>query len=144
MYELMHKNDNQYLRCRDGVYYFVRRVPNDLKDIYTSDRISMSLKTKLITTARRVAKSIDQRLEDYWMGIRLQKIDIPAIQLVQPDRLSNDKSPTLSEAVELLEELQPKKAYLTHISHLLGKHEAVQKELPDFIQIAHDNLTFEL
>ena len=41
MYELMHKNDNQYLRCRDGVYYFVRRVPNDLKDIYTSDRISM-------------------------------------------------------------------------------------------------------
>ena len=59
MYELMHKNDNQYLRCRDGVYYFVRRVPNDLKDIYTSDRISMSLKTKLITNARRVAKSID-------------------------------------------------------------------------------------
>ena len=46
------------------MYYFVRRVPNDLKDIYTSDRISMSLKTKLITTARRVAKSIDQRLED--------------------------------------------------------------------------------
>ena len=44
----MHKYDNQYLRCRDGVYYFVRRVPNDLKDIYTSDRISISLKTKLI------------------------------------------------------------------------------------------------
>ena len=79
MYELMQKNDNQYIRCRDGVYYFVRRVPNDLKDIYTSDRISMSLKTKLITTARRVAKSIDQRLEDYWMGIRLQKMDIPTI-----------------------------------------------------------------
>ena len=79
MYELMHKNDNQYIRCRDGVYYFVRRVPNDLKDIYSSDRISMSFKTKLITTARRVARSIDQRLEDYWMGIRLQKLDIPAI-----------------------------------------------------------------
>ena len=64
MHELMHKNENQYLRSRDGVYYFVRRVPNDLKDIYTSDRISMSLKTKQITNARRVAKSIDQRLED--------------------------------------------------------------------------------
>ena len=51
MYELMHKNDNQYLRCRDGVYYFVRRVHNDLKDIYTSDRISMSLKTKFIVPA---------------------------------------------------------------------------------------------
>lgn len=47
---------------------------------------------------------------------------------------------TLTEAVELLKELNPKKAYLTHISHLLGKHDEVQKELPDFIQIAHDGL----
>ena len=86
MYELMHKNDNQYLRCRDGVYYFVRRVPNDLKDIYTSDRISMSLKTKLITTARRVAKSIDQRLEDYLTGIQFQKIDISSIQFFNQDK----------------------------------------------------------
>ena len=108
MYELIHKNDNQYLRCRDGIYYFVRRVPCDLRDIYTSDRISMSLKTKLITTARRVAKSIDQRLEDYWMGIRLQKLDIPAIQLLQPDKLANDNSPTLSEAVELYLKLKSK------------------------------------
>ena len=58
MYELMHKNDNQYLRCRDSIYYFVSRVPNDLKYIYTSDRISMSLKTKPITTARSVAKEM--------------------------------------------------------------------------------------
>ena len=93
MYGVVHKNDNQYLRCRDGVYYFVRRVPCDLRDIYTSDRISMSLKTKFIATSKRVAKSIDQRLEDYWMGIRLQKMDIPAIQLVQPDKLANDHSP---------------------------------------------------
>ena len=108
MYGVMHKNDNQYLRCRDGVYYFVRRVPNDLKDIYSSDRISMSLKTKSFLSARRVAKSIDQRLEDYWMGIRLQKLDIPAIQLVQPDKLANDNSPTLSEAIELYLKLKSK------------------------------------
>ena len=47
---------------------------------------------------------------------------------------------TLDEAVALLKELQPKKAYLTHISHLLGKHDDVQQELPDFIEIAHDGL----
>ncbi len=51
---------------------------------------------------------------------------------------------TLSEALDLLEELKPKKAYLTHISHLLGKHEEVQKELPDFVQIAHDGLILNL
>ncbi|MDB4534406.1 MBL fold metallo-hydrolase [Vicingaceae bacterium] len=57
--------------------------------------------------------------------------------LRKSDHISHFK---LSEAIELLEELKPKKAYLTHISHYLGKHEDVQKELPDFIQIAHDGL----
>lgn len=47
---------------------------------------------------------------------------------------------SLSEAVELLEELQPKQAYLTHISHLLGLHREVEAELPDFIRLAYDGL----
>lgn len=51
---------------------------------------------------------------------------------------------TLAEAIDLLEELQPDKAYLTHISHLLGKHELVQKELPEYIQIAYDGLIINL
>jgi phosphoribosyl 1,2-cyclic phosphate phosphodiesterase len=50
----------------------------------------------------------------------------------------------LSEAIALLEQLKPKKAYLIHISHYLGKHEEVQKELPDFIQIAHDGLVIDV
>lgn len=51
---------------------------------------------------------------------------------------------TLEEAVELLVKLKPKKAYLTHISHYMGKHDEVQKELPDFIEIAYDGLSFNL
>ncbi len=51
---------------------------------------------------------------------------------------------TMDEAVELLQKLKPKKAYLTHISHLLGKHEEVQKELPGFIEIAYDGLSFSI
>jgi phosphoribosyl 1,2-cyclic phosphate phosphodiesterase len=50
---------------------------------------------------------------------------------------------TLDEAVELLVKLKPKKAYLTHISHLMGKHDDVAKELPDFIEIAYDGLVIE-
>jgi len=50
----------------------------------------------------------------------------------------------LSEALELLEILKPKKAYLTHISHYLGKHEEVQKELPEYVQIAHDGLILNI
>jgi phosphoribosyl 1,2-cyclic phosphate phosphodiesterase len=50
---------------------------------------------------------------------------------------------TLDEAIELLVKLKPKKAYLTHISHLMGKHDDVAKELPDFIEIAYDGLVIE-
>jgi len=51
---------------------------------------------------------------------------------------------TFSQAIELLKELKPEKSYLTHISHQLGLHEEVEKELPDFISLAYDGLKLEL
>jgi phosphoribosyl 1,2-cyclic phosphate phosphodiesterase len=51
---------------------------------------------------------------------------------------------TLDEAVSLLKELKPEKAYLTHISHQMGLHDTVSKELPDFIGIAYDGLEIEI
>ena len=51
---------------------------------------------------------------------------------------------TMEQAVELLEELQPKQGYLIHISHLMGLHNEVVKELPDFIKPAHDGLVLQL
>ena len=51
---------------------------------------------------------------------------------------------TMEQAVELLEELKPKQGYLIHISHLMGKHNEVVKELPNFIKPAHDGLILEL
>ncbi|RDC64185.1 MBL fold metallo-hydrolase [Adhaeribacter pallidiroseus] len=47
---------------------------------------------------------------------------------------------SLEEAIDLLMEFKPKKAYLTHISHLLGLHHEVEAELPDFIRLAYDGL----
>ena len=44
----------------------------------------------------------------------------------------------LEEAVELLEELKPKRALLTHISHFMGLHNEVNNELPPYIQLAFD------
>ena len=51
---------------------------------------------------------------------------------------------SLNQAVELLEQLRPKKAYLIHISHLMGLHNEVEKELPDFIKPSFDGLRLEL
>ena len=70
MYMVMHKNA-LFIRNRKGNYYFVRRVPNDVKSYYSSDRISFSLKTKSYVSALRMTKSVSQRLEDYWFGVRL-------------------------------------------------------------------------
>ena len=46
----------------------------------------------------------------------------------------------LEEALELIDELQPKKTYLTHISHHLGFHALVEKTLPKNVFIAYDEL----
>ncbi|WP_299223877.1 MBL fold metallo-hydrolase [uncultured Aquimarina sp.] len=46
----------------------------------------------------------------------------------------------LEEALEFIDEIRPEKAYLTHISHMLGFHEEVQQQLPKNVFIAYDNL----
>ena len=51
---------------------------------------------------------------------------------------------TLAQAVAVLEEVQPKRAFLTHISHQLGRHAAVEAELPDWIRLAYDGLKVEV
>ena len=99
---MMYKIHTPYLYLRDGVYYFVRRVPVDIRSYYSSNRISMSLKTKSLATANRAIKSINQRIDDYWLGLRLQKIDIPALSVLRIDGLSDaDNSPTLNDALSL-------------------------------------------
>ncbi|GAA3790314.1 MBL fold metallo-hydrolase [Corallibacter vietnamensis] len=47
---------------------------------------------------------------------------------------------SLSEALEFIDKVKPKRAYLTHISHLLGFHDEVQQKLPENVFLAYDNL----
>lgn len=46
----------------------------------------------------------------------------------------------LEEALILIDELKPKRTYLTHISHLLGFHDEVQASLPENVFLAYDTL----
>lgn len=50
----------------------------------------------------------------------------------------------LEEALNFIALVKPDKAYLTHISHLLGFHEEVQKQLPPNVFLAFDNLEITL
>ena len=97
-----------HVLLRNETYYFLKRVPTDLKDYYSVKRLCFSLKTKSYSSALRITKSVLQRLEDYWLGIRLQKMDIPAIHLVKSENKSDDSTPILSDALDLYLRLKGK------------------------------------
>ncbi|MEI8203885.1 MAG: MBL fold metallo-hydrolase [Bacteroidota bacterium] len=51
---------------------------------------------------------------------------------------------SLGEAIEIIKELKPDTAYITHISHFLGLHDEVNLRLPENIRLAHDNLVIQV
>jgi phosphoribosyl 1,2-cyclic phosphate phosphodiesterase len=50
----------------------------------------------------------------------------------------------LEEAIELVQELKIPTAYFTHISHQLGKHEEIEKRLPEGIHLGYDGLVINM
>jgi phosphoribosyl 1,2-cyclic phosphate phosphodiesterase len=50
----------------------------------------------------------------------------------------------LSEALSIIQQLKPQRAFITHISHLMGKHQQVSIELPPSVALATDGLTIEI
>lgn len=51
---------------------------------------------------------------------------------------------TLSQALEIIEELKPERGYLTHISHQMGPYDELAKELPSNTMLAYDGLVLDL
>jgi phosphoribosyl 1,2-cyclic phosphate phosphodiesterase len=51
---------------------------------------------------------------------------------------------TLTEALDLIAEIQPEKAYLTHLSHRMGTHAHTSKQLPNNVEFSYDGLTISL
>jgi Metal-dependent hydrolases of the beta-lactamase superfamily I len=50
----------------------------------------------------------------------------------------------LEEALEFAEQVGADETYFTHISHMLGFHEEVEKQLPPNIHLAYDNLQLKI
>lgn len=51
---------------------------------------------------------------------------------------------TLEEALALVEELKPEQTYLIHMSHRMGLHRDILKELPANVSLAYDGLTITI
>jgi phosphoribosyl 1,2-cyclic phosphate phosphodiesterase len=72
-----------------------------------------------------------------------EKKKIVNLDVLVVNALRIDLHPThfnLTGALALIQELKPRKAYLTHISHKLGFHDIVSNQLPDNVYIAYDGL----
>ena len=72
-----------------------------------------------------------------------EKEKIKGSQIIVVNALRREKHIShfaLTEAIELVRELEVPEAYFTHISHQLGKHQDVEKTLPDGLHLAYDGL----
>ena len=96
------------------------------------------------------------------LGYRSQNIayltDVKTISKGEKEKLRNldvlilnalriEEHPThfnLQEALDFVEEIQPKKAYFTHISHKLGFHNEISKKLPHNVFLAFDGLKIQV
>lgn len=83
------------------------------------------------------AKSIDEK--------ELEKVKGSRVLVLNALRKSRHISHlSLEEALKIVEKLQPAEAYFTHMSHFIGKHADVEKELPENVHLAYDGLKVKL
>ena len=74
---------------------------------------------------------------------KLEKEKLRNLDVLVINALRIEEHPThfnLQEALDFVSELQPKKAYFTHISHKLGFHAEVSNNLPENVFLAYDGL----
>lgn len=50
----------------------------------------------------------------------------------------------LAQAIQIIQKIKPERAYITHISHMMGLHEIVNEELPENIYLGYDGLSLEI
>ena len=93
----------QYTYLKDGSYYFSRAVPLDLRYLYSKPRIIQALRTKSQSHAKMASRSLASKLDNYWLGIRLKHLDVPAAHLLldhaAPSAIS--ELPTIDDAKDL-------------------------------------------
>jgi len=101
---MVDKYNTSYLYQKRGVYYFSKQVSCDIRQHYSRDRIVICLRTKSSSKAMRSCQSLLQRLEDYWMSLRLSAMPLPGHHLIQdrPRDYYGSDSPSLSMRLPIL------------------------------------------
>ncbi len=85
-------------------------------------------------------KSIPERTKQ-----KLQGLDVLILGAIWKDRHKHHKHFDLEEALEMSQQIKPKKLYLTHLSHHMKFHQELEQQTPAHVHTAFDGLklTFE-
>ena len=81
--------NHAYLIRRNGIFYFSRRVPADVRSRFNKDRVIVSLHTRSLPKAQRSAAALSDRLERYWDSIRLEVFHTRELGLTCPNVFAN-------------------------------------------------------
>lgn len=73
---------------KDGVFYFSRRIPSELKRHYRSPRIAYSLRTRSPKVAEARARRAADQLDEYWYHLRSQEKDLPGKHMLRQQRVA--------------------------------------------------------
>ena len=73
---------NSYTFQKSGIWYFSRRIPQDLRRHYRTGRIAYSLRTKSIRDARVRAMNDAAKLDRHWHILRISSNDLPGKHLL--------------------------------------------------------------
>jgi integrase len=93
---------------KDGIFYFSRRIPNELKCHYKSSRIAFSLRTRSAKIAEARARKAADQLDEYWYHLRCQNAKLPGKHMLRGEGSASaqpaDPAPDVSSASVLLSE----------------------------------------
>ena len=73
---------------------------------------------------------------------KLKNLDVLVINALRFD--PHPSHLNVDEAIEIINQINPKTTYFTHISHNMGFHEEVCEKLPANVSLAYDGLVVEL
>ena len=105
---------------KNGIFYFTRRVPQDLRAHYTKKRIAFSLKTRSAKMARASAQASSTKLDQHWHFLRLSNFQHPAFEAFSINAKNRSSSP--HERVEAKSRIsQIIEHYLKHKGQNKGK-----------------------
>ena len=101
---MVYKRSPDYIYRRNGIYYFTRNVPSDLKTRFNKSRVVVSFHTRSIAKAQKSALALCDRLDRYFESLHLERFQSQELGLKFSgaiDVSSNEVHSSISDALEL-------------------------------------------